>query len=73
MLRAYVLDFGGNWEEKLHFVELAYNKNYQASINMVPCEAFMADPVSHLFVGPSTRIASPLGLISSRTPHRLSR
>ena len=39
MLRAYVLDHKGNWEEQLPLVEFAYNNSYQASIQMAPYEA----------------------------------
>ena len=39
MLRACVLDWGGNWEKYLRLVEFAYNNNFQASIGMSPYEA----------------------------------
>ena len=39
MLRACVLDFGGNWESYLPLAEFAYNNSYQASIQMAPFEA----------------------------------
>ncbi|KAG7533312.1 Zinc finger CCHC-type [Arabidopsis thaliana x Arabidopsis arenosa] len=39
MLRACVLDWGGNWEKYLRLVEFAYNNSYQASIGMSPYEA----------------------------------
>ena len=38
MLRAYVLDFGGNW------VEFAYNNSYQSSIGIAPYEALYERP-----------------------------
>ena len=38
-LRACVLDHKGSWEEQFPLVELAYNNNYQASIQMAPYEA----------------------------------
>ena len=38
MFQACVLDFGGSWEDYLHLVEFAYNKNYQARIGMTPFE-----------------------------------
>ena len=44
MLRAYVLDHKGNWEEHLLLVEFAYNNNYQASIQMTPYEALYGRP-----------------------------
>nr|XP_009624639.1 uncharacterized protein LOC104115670 [Nicotiana tomentosiformis] len=39
MLRACVLDFGGNWDEHLPLIEFAYNNRYQASIQMAPYKA----------------------------------
>ena len=38
LLRAYVLDYGGTWEDYLHLAEFAYNNSYQASISMSPYE-----------------------------------
>ncbi|XP_070020173.1 uncharacterized protein [Nicotiana sylvestris] len=39
MLRAYVLDFKGNWEDHLPLIEFAHNNSYHSSIKMVPYEA----------------------------------
>ena len=39
MLRACVLDFGGNWEKYIPLVEFAYNNSYQSTIRMPPFEA----------------------------------
>ncbi|XP_041998258.1 uncharacterized protein LOC121748081 [Salvia splendens] len=39
MLRAVVLDRGGNWEPVLPLIEFAYNNSYQATINMATYEA----------------------------------
>ena len=39
MLREFVLDLKGSWEEHLPLVEFTYNNNYQASIQMAPYEA----------------------------------
>ena len=39
MLRACVLDLGGNWEEHLPLVEFAYNNSFHSSIGMAPFEA----------------------------------
>ena len=39
MLRAYVLDFEGNWEKYITLVEFAYNNSYQLTIGMSPFEA----------------------------------
>ena len=44
MLRAFVLDHKGSWEEHLPLVEFAYNKSYQASIQMAPYEALYGRP-----------------------------
>ncbi|PHT68309.1 hypothetical protein T459_27796 [Capsicum annuum] len=39
MLRACVIDFGGQWEQHLDFVEFANNNGYHSSIEMAPFEA----------------------------------
>ena len=39
MLRACVLDIGGNWEKYLPLVEFAYNNSHQLTIGMPPFEA----------------------------------
>ena len=39
MLRACVLDFGGDWKDYLPLVEFAYNNSYHASLGMPPYEA----------------------------------
>ena len=39
MLRACVIDFGGNWDTYLPLVEFSYNNSYHTSINMAPFEA----------------------------------
>ncbi|KAL6315092.1 hypothetical protein AAG906_030949 [Vitis piasezkii] len=44
MLRACVLDFGGNWEDYLPLSKFAYNNSYQSSISMVPYEALYGRP-----------------------------
>ena len=44
MLRACVLDFGGNWEDYLPLADFAYNNSYQSSISMVPYEALYGRP-----------------------------
>ena len=44
MLRAYVLDLKGSWEEHLPLVEYAYNNSYQASIQMAHYEALYGRP-----------------------------
>ena len=44
MLRAYVLDYKGSWEEHLPLMEFAYNNSYQASIQMASYEALYGRP-----------------------------
>ncbi|KAK1414436.1 hypothetical protein QVD17_30180 [Tagetes erecta] len=39
MLRACVIDFGGNWESHLALIEFSYNNSYHSSIDMAPFEA----------------------------------
>ena len=39
MLRAYVLDLKGSWDDHLSLIEFAYNNSYQATIKMAPFEA----------------------------------
>ncbi|KAK5775622.1 hypothetical protein PVK06_043535 [Gossypium arboreum] len=41
MLRGYVMDFRGSWEEYLPLAEFAYNNSYQVSIQMAPYEALI--------------------------------
>ena len=38
MLRMYVMEKPGKWEDYLHLVEFAYNNNFQASAGMSPFE-----------------------------------
>lgn len=38
MLRACVIDFGGQWDCFLPLAEFAYNNSYQSSIEMAPFE-----------------------------------
>nr|GEW41143.1 putative reverse transcriptase domain-containing protein [Tanacetum cinerariifolium] len=39
MLRAYVIDFGGSWDQHLPLVKFFYNNSYHASIKAAPFEA----------------------------------
>ena len=39
MLRAYALDFEGEWDKYLPLVEFSYNNSYQATIGMSSYEA----------------------------------
>lgn len=39
LLRSYIMNIGGSWEEHLPLVEFAYNNNYQVNIGMTPFKA----------------------------------
>nr|GEY48550.1 putative reverse transcriptase domain-containing protein [Tanacetum cinerariifolium] len=39
ILRACVIDFGGNWDTHLPLVEFSYNNNYHSSVKCAPFEA----------------------------------
>ncbi|XP_070022965.1 uncharacterized protein [Nicotiana sylvestris] len=39
MLRAYVLDFKGSWDDHFPLIEFAYNNSYHANIQMAPFKA----------------------------------
>ena len=39
MLRIFVMDLGGSWDEHLPLEEFAYNNSYHSSIEMAPYEA----------------------------------
>ncbi|KAJ0705064.1 putative nucleotidyltransferase, Ribonuclease H [Helianthus annuus] len=39
MLRACVIDFGGNWDSHLPLIEFSYNNSYHSSIETAPFEA----------------------------------
>jgi len=38
MLKAYALEYAGNWDHNLPLVEFAYNNGYHCSIAMAPYE-----------------------------------
>ena len=44
LLRACILDWGGDWEKHLALAEFTYNNSYQASIGMAPFEALYGRP-----------------------------
>lgn len=48
MLRACVLDFGGNWDYHLPLAEFACDNSNQASIGMPPFEALYGRPCRSL-------------------------
>ncbi|WMV37846.1 hypothetical protein MTR67_031231 [Solanum verrucosum] len=39
MLRAYVIDFKGSWDDNLPLIMFAYNNSYHSSIGMAPFES----------------------------------
>ena len=39
MLRAYVIDFMGNWDDHLPLIEFSYNNSYHSIISMAPFKA----------------------------------
>ncbi|KAJ0870205.1 putative ribonuclease H-like superfamily [Helianthus annuus] len=39
MLRACVIDFGGNWDSHLPLIEFSYNNSYHSSIEVAPFQA----------------------------------
>ena len=62
MLRMYVMDKPGKWEDYLHLVEFSYNNNVQVSAGMSPIEIlygrkcntpiYWRIPVDRLMLGP---------------------
>ena len=44
LLRAYVMDFKGNWVVHLPLIKFAYNNNFQSSIGMAPYEELYRRP-----------------------------
>ena len=62
MLRMYVIDKPGKWEDYLHLVEFAYNNNFQVFAGMSPFEILYgrkcntpiswSSPVDRLMLGP---------------------
>ena len=63
MLRMYVMDKPGKWEDYLHLVEFSYNNNFQVSAGMSPFEILCGSkcntpiswsiPVDILMLGPN--------------------
>src|SRR4051812_9325512 len=44
MLRSYIVDFGGTWQDHLPIIEFAYNNSFLDSIGMAPFEALYGRP-----------------------------
>ncbi|GJT46767.1 putative reverse transcriptase domain-containing protein, partial [Tanacetum coccineum] len=64
MLRACVIDFGGNWDIHLPLVEFSYNNSYHSSIRCAPFEALYErkcrSPVLWAKIGESSLIGPEL-------------
>ncbi|GJX35662.1 putative nucleotidyltransferase, ribonuclease H [Tanacetum coccineum] len=64
MLRACVIDFGGNWDVHLPLVEYSYNNSYHSSIRCAPFEALYGrkcrSPVLWAEIGKSSLIRPKL-------------
>jgi len=69
MLRACVIDFGGNWESHLALAEFSYNNSYHSSIDMAPFEALYGrkcrSPICWTEVG-EAQITGPASTPSAR-------
>ena len=55
MLRSYVIDFKGIWDDHIPLIKFAYNNSYHSSIQMAPYEALYGrryrSPIGWLEVG----------------------
>ena len=51
MLRAYVIDFNGNWNNYLPLMEFSYNNSYHSIISMAPFEVLYREDVDPLLDG----------------------
>ncbi|GKE13976.1 putative reverse transcriptase domain-containing protein [Tanacetum coccineum] len=64
MLRACMIDFGGNWDVHLPLVEFSYNNSYHSSIRCAPFEALCGrkcrSPVLWAEIGESSLIRPEL-------------
>lgn len=50
MIRACIIDFNGNWDEKLHVVEFAYNNSFSKALVWLYLKHCMEEHVELLFV-----------------------
>ncbi|GJY50024.1 putative reverse transcriptase domain-containing protein [Tanacetum coccineum] len=66
MLRACIIDFGGNWDVHLPLAEFSYNNSYHSSIQCAPFEALYGrkcrSPVLWAEIGESSLIGPELPL-----------
>jgi hypothetical protein len=63
MLRAYVLEHQGSWDQNLPWAEFSYNNSYQESLNIAPFEVLYGrrcrtplnwiEPGEKVFFGPN--------------------
>ncbi|GKD86844.1 putative reverse transcriptase domain-containing protein [Tanacetum coccineum] len=64
MLRAYAIDFGGNWDTHLPLIEFSYNNSYHSSMKCDPFEALCGRkcrmPIAWAEVGESKLIRSEI-------------
>ncbi|XP_047310117.1 uncharacterized protein LOC124913713 [Impatiens glandulifera] len=51
LLRACLIDYGGNWEPRLPLIEFAYNNSFQSSIGMAPLKHYMGRSAGHHYIG----------------------
>ena len=62
MLRSYIIDFKGSWDDHLPLIEFAYNNSYHSSIQMAPYEALYGrkcrSPIGWFDVG-ETKLIGP--------------
>ena len=51
MLRAFVIDFKGSWDDHLPLIEFAYNNSHHSCIQMALMRLYMGVDVDLLLVG----------------------
>nr|GFA06295.1 putative reverse transcriptase domain-containing protein [Tanacetum cinerariifolium] len=81
ILRAYAMDFGGNWDTHLPLVEFSYNNSYHSSIKCAPFEALYAiredyktEKLARLYINEIiARHGVPVSIISDRDSYFTSR
>ena len=64
MLRSFVIDFKGSWDDHLPLIEFSYNNSYHSSISIEPFEALYGrrcrSPVGSFEVGESSILGPPI-------------
>ncbi|GJW75148.1 putative reverse transcriptase domain-containing protein [Tanacetum coccineum] len=71
MLRAYVIDFGSDWDKHLPLAEFSYNNSYHASIKVSPFERKCRSPVCWSEVG-DAQLMGPKGVVQFGRRGKLS-